>query len=67
MTKNNREKTIEELSEASKITPEHMFNSHANSIAEWRFKTRASEEGNTYNETDDEFRCKQKTISCTIS
>ena len=28
MIKNNREKTIEELSEASKIPLEHMFNSH---------------------------------------
>ena len=42
MIKNNREKTIEELSEASKITPEHMFNSHANCSAYWCFNTRAS-------------------------
>ena len=37
-----------------------MFNSHANCSAEWCFKTRAPEEGKTYNERDDEFRCKQK-------
>ena len=36
-----------------------MFNSHNNCSAEWCFKKRASEEGNTYNERDDEFRCKQ--------
>ena len=49
MIKKNREKTIEELSEASKVPLEHMFKSHANCSAEWCFKTRASEEGNTYN------------------
>ena len=59
MIKNNREKTIEELSEASKISLEHMFNSHTNCSAEWFFKTRASEEGKTYNKRDNEFRCKQ--------
>ena len=59
MIKKNREKTIEELSEASKIPLEHMFNSHDNCSSEWCFKTRASEEGKTYNERDDEFRCKQ--------
>ena len=51
--------TIEELSEASKVPLEHMFNSHDNCSSEWCFKTRAPEEGKTYNETDDEFRCKQ--------
>ena len=40
MIKNNREKTIEYLSEASKVPLEHMFNSHANFSAEWCFKTR---------------------------
>ena len=65
--KREQEKTIEELGEASKVPLEHIFNIHDNCIAEWCLKTRASEEGNTYNETDDEFRCKQKTISCTIS
>ena len=33
MIKNNREKTIEELSEASKVPLKHMFNSHANCSA----------------------------------
>ena len=59
MIKNNREEKIEEFSEASKVPLEHMFNSHNNCIAGWLFKTRASEEGNTYNEIDDKFRCKQ--------
>ena len=36
-----------------------MFNSHDNCSTEWCFKTRASEEGKTYNERDDEFRWKQ--------
>ena len=44
MIKNNREKTIEELSAASKVPLEHMFNCHENCSAEWYFKTRASEE-----------------------
>ena len=35
MIKKNREKTIEKLSEASKVPLEHMFNSHANYSAEW--------------------------------
>ena len=48
-----------QLSEASKIPLEHMFNSHDNCSAEWCFKTRASEEGNKYNERGDGFRCKQ--------
>ena len=38
---------------------EHMFNSHDNCIAQWCFKTRASEEGNTYNGIDNEFRRKK--------
>ena len=42
MMKNDREKTIEELSEASKVPLEHMFNSHDNCTAEWCFKTRSS-------------------------
>ena len=58
MIKKNREKTIEELSEASKIPLEHMFNIHNNCSSEWCFKTRASEEGKIY-EKDDELRCKQ--------
>ena len=58
MIKKNREKTIEKLSEASKVPLEHMFNSHANCSAEWYFKTRSSEEGNTYNKRDNKFRCK---------
>ena len=52
MIKKNRVKTTEELSEASKVPLEHMFNSHENCSAEWCFKTRASEEGNTYNDKD---------------
>ena len=60
-------KKIEKLSEASKVPLEHMFNSHDNYIAEWCFKTRAPEEGKTYTETDDIFRCKKMTIICTIS
>ena len=47
------------MSEASKVPLKHMFNSHDNFISEWCFKTRASEEGETYNDKDDEFRCKQ--------
>ena len=43
------------MSETSKIPPEQMFNSNANCIADWCLKTRASEEGNTYNETYDKF------------
>ena len=45
MIKKNREKTIEELSTASKVPLEHMFNCHVNCSAEWCFQTRASEEG----------------------
>ena len=59
MIKKNEGKKIEELSEASKVSLEHMFNSHANCSAEWFFKTRASEEGKTYNKRDNKFRCKQ--------
>ena len=40
MIKNNRDKTIEELIEASKVPLEHMFNSHDNCSAEWCFETR---------------------------
>ena len=60
MIKKNREKTLEQLSEASKAPLEHMFNSNDNCSAEWCFKTRASEEVNTYNDKDDKLRCKQK-------
>ena len=49
---------IEELSEASKVTLEHMFDNIENCSVELWFKTRASEERNTYNDKDDEFRCK---------
>ena len=59
MIKNNREKTIEELSESSKVPLENMFNSHDNCSAEWCFKTRASEKVKTYNDKDEGFRCKQ--------
>ena len=59
MIKNNRGKTTEELSEASKVPLEHMFNSHDNYSADWCFKTRSSEEGKTYNDKDDKFRWKQ--------
>ena len=59
MIKKDREKTIEELSAASKVPLEHMFNYHENCSAEWCFKTRASEEGKTYNGKDKEFRCKK--------
>ena len=47
------------MSEASRVPLENMFNSHDNRSAECCFKTISSEEGNIYNETDDEFRCKQ--------
>ena len=47
--KKNRKKTIEKLSEASKVPLKHMFNIHSNCSAEWCFKTKASEEGKTYN------------------
>ena len=57
--KEEQRKKIEELSEASKIPLEHMFNSHDNCSSEWCFKTRAPEEGKTYNERDNEFRGKQ--------
>ena len=35
MIKNNREKKIEDLSEASKVSLEKIFNCHENCIAEW--------------------------------
>ena len=41
MMKNNREKIIEELSEASKVPLEHMFNNRDNCSAKWCLKTRA--------------------------
>ena len=47
------------MSEASKVPLEQMFNNHDNCSVEWYFKTRASEEVNTYTDKDDEFRCKQ--------
>ena len=50
---------FKELSEASKVPLEQTFKSNDNCSSEWCFKTRASEEGKTYNERDDEFRCKQ--------
>ena len=57
--KEEKGKKIEELSEASKTPLEHMFNSHDNCNAECCFKTRASEEGKTYNERYNKFRCKK--------
>ena len=39
MIKKSRGKVIEELSEASKVSIEHMFNSRVNYSAEWCFKT----------------------------
>ena len=59
MIKKNRKKTIEELSEVSNFTLKYMFNSHDNWSLEWCFKTRESEEVNTYNNKDDELCCKQ--------
>ena len=59
MIKKNREKTIEELSEASKVPLKHMFNSHANYSEEWCFNKRSSEEGKTYNKRDVKFHCKK--------
>ena len=59
MIKNNIGKTIEELSEVSKVPLKHIFNSHDNSNAEWYFKTRTSEVGKKYNYKEEEFRCKQ--------
>ena len=47
------------MSEASKVPLEKMFNSHENFSAECCFNTRASEEGKTYNETDNGLCCKQ--------
>ena len=57
--KHYRKNTIGELSEASKITIEHMFNSHSKFSADWWFKTRASEEWKTYNDKEDKLRCIQ--------
>ena len=47
------------MSEASKVPLENMFNSHDHYSAERCFNTRESEEGKTYNNKDDKFRCKQ--------
>ena len=47
------------MSEVSKVPLQHIFNSHDNCSADWCFKTRSLEEGKTYNDKDDEFRCKQ--------
>ena len=58
--KKEKEKTIEELSEESKVPLEHVFNNHENCSAEWCLKTIAPEEGKTYNEKDIEFCCKQR-------
>ena len=48
------------MSEASKVPLEHMFNNHDNCSAEWYFKTRAPEQGNSYNNKDDEFPLQKK-------
>ena len=58
--KKEQGKTIEDLSEASNPLLKHMFNSYDNCSAEWCFKTRAPEEGKTYNNKDNKFCCKQK-------
>ena len=47
------------MSESSKVPLEHMFKSHEKCSAEWCFKTRASEEGKTYNNKDEEWFYKQ--------
>ena len=47
------------MSEASKVTLEYMFNSNDNFSLEWCFKTRSSEEGNTYNDKEHAFQHKQ--------
>ena len=67
MIKKNKEKTIEEFSESSKVPLEHMFNSHANCNSEWCFKKRASEEGKTYNKDMTNSTANKTTIICTIS
>ena len=41
MIKKNREKTVEELGEASKVPLEHIFNNHDNFSAKLCFKIRA--------------------------
>ena len=58
--KNNRKKTVEDLSEEGKAPLEHMSNNHDNCSAECCFKTKASEEGKTYNDKDIEFGRKKK-------
>ena len=40
MIKNNRNKSLEQLRYASKITLKHMFNYHNKGSVEWDFKTR---------------------------
>ena len=57
--KNYRGGNIDEFSEASKVSLEQKFTNHDNFSAEWCFKTRESEEENTYNDVDYELRCKQ--------
>ena len=59
MMKMNRGKTIEELSEASKVPIEQMFNNNGKCSAEWWFKKRAPEEGKIYNNKYDESLCKE--------
>ena len=55
MIKNNINKILEELQQASKFPLEKMFNNHDNCSTKWCFKKRASVEGNAYNDKDDEF------------
>ena len=59
MIKYNRGKTIEELSDASMVSLENIFNNNDNCSTEWCFKTRSREEGNTYNDKENELCCKQ--------
>ena len=55
MIKNNKEKNIEDFSEASKVPLERIFKTPDNFSAEWCFKKRAPQEGRTYDDKDDEF------------
>ena len=41
MIKNNRNRSLEELLQASKVPLEHMFKNHGKCSAEWCFNTRA--------------------------
>ena len=59
MIKNNRNKILDELQQASKVPLEHIFKNNDNCSAEWCFKTRAQEEGNTYNDKYEKYRCKE--------